>query len=272
SRTTALVFRYTVQAGDNDSDGIALAASIAANGGTLADDAGNALTQTLNSPGSTAAVLVDAVAPTVSSVSVPANATYSSGQNLDFTVNSNENITVDTGGGTPQLALTIGATTRQATYLSGSGTSALVFRYTVQAGDSDSDGIAVAASIDANGGTMRDAAANDLNTTLNGVGATTSVLVDAVAPTLQTLTPADGASNVAVDANVVMTYSEEITLEAGYIVIYVSADPPVVSIGVAANGGQLSITNNELTIIPTADLNESTSYYIHVDNGAVTDL
>ncbi|WP_166838575.1 Ig-like domain-containing protein [Rheinheimera pleomorphica] len=272
SGSSALLFRYTVQAGDNDSDGIAVAGSIDTNGGTVRDAAGNALNTTLNAVGATANVLVDAVAPTVSSVSVPANATYSSGQNLDFTVNSSENITVDTGGGTPQLALTIGATTRQATYLSGSGSSALVFRYTVQAGDSDSDGIAVAASIDTNGGTMRDAAGNALNTTLNAVGATTSVLVDAVAPTLQTLNPADGASNVAVDANFVMTFSENIALGAGDIVIYDSADTPVVSIDVAANGGQLSITNNELTINPTADLNENTSYYIQLANGAITDL
>ena len=81
----------------------------------------------------------------MSSVSVPANATYLAGQNLDFTVNFNENITVNTTGGTPQLALTVGATTRQATYLSGSGSSALLFRYTVQSGDNDSDGVSVGA-------------------------------------------------------------------------------------------------------------------------------
>jgi hypothetical protein len=46
--------------------------------------------------------------------------------------------------GTPRLVLTIGSTTQYATYQSGTGTSTLVFRYTVQAGDLDSDGIAVA--------------------------------------------------------------------------------------------------------------------------------
>src|SRR5690606_13452078 len=54
--------------------------------------------------------------------------------------------------------------------------------------------------------------------------------------------------------------------------IYDTLNNPVATIDVAAHGGQLSITGNELTINPTADLSESTSYYIQVDNGAVTDL
>ncbi|HEY5714055.1 MAG TPA: Ig-like domain-containing protein [Candidatus Gracilibacteria bacterium] len=146
-----------------------------------------AFTIVSNDPASTAFALDDITftisnpAPTVTSVSVPSNATYIAGQNLDFTINFDENVTVNTGGGTPQLALTIGATTRQAVYLSGSGTSALVFRYTIQNGDLDTDGISVG-TLDANGGTMKDTGGADANLTLNSVGSTSSVLVDAVAP------------------------------------------------------------------------------------------
>ncbi len=125
--------------------------------------------------------VADNVAPTVSSVSVPASDIYTAGENLDFTVTFNENITVNTGGGTPRIALTIGSTTVYATYVSGSGTSALVFRYTVQTGDFDSNGIAVGA-LQTNGGTLRDAASNDVTATLNSVGSTAGVMVDAVAP------------------------------------------------------------------------------------------
>src|SRR5690606_2817166 len=39
--------------------------------------------------------VADDVSPSVNSVSVPANGTYSTGQNLDFTVNANEDVTVD---------------------------------------------------------------------------------------------------------------------------------------------------------------------------------
>jgi hypothetical protein len=187
SGTSSLLFRYTIQSGDADSDGIAVG-SLASNGGTLRDPAGNNANLTLNSVGSTASVLVDATAPTVSSVNVPANATYVSGQNLDFTINFDENITVNTGGGTPQLALTIGATTRQATYQSGSGTSSLLYRYTVQNGDADSDGIAIG-TLATNGGTLRDGAGNNANLTLNSVGSTTSVLVGAAAQTITFANP-----------------------------------------------------------------------------------
>ncbi|HTF86651.1 MAG TPA: Ig-like domain-containing protein, partial [Cellvibrio sp.] len=272
SGTSDLVFTYTITAGDLDSNGIALASVIEANGGTLQDGDANDLILTLNAVGSTAAVLVDAVAPTISSVSVPAADTYLVGETLSFTVNTTENVTVSTGGGTPHLPLTIGATAREAVYVSGSTTSALVFSYTVQAGDNDGDGIAIGASAVLDGGTMRDAAGNDLTLTLNAVGDASGVLVDTAAPTLQTLSPADDSATVAASANFVMTFSEDITLGAGDITLYDSLNAQVAVIDVASHGGQLSITGNELTINPTADLSESTSYYIHVDNGAVTDL
>ncbi|SIR31742.1 thrombospondin type 3 repeat-containing protein [Maribacter ulvicola] len=181
SGTTALLFRYTVQAGDLDTDGIAVG-TLSANGGTLLDLVNNVVDLTLNSVGTTVGVLVDAIAPIVTSVTVPANATYITGQNLDFTVNLSENTIVNTTLGTPQLAITVGATTRQASYISGSGTTALLFRYTIQTGELDSDGITIA-SLSANGGTLQDNATNDLNTVLNNVGSTSSILVDALAPT-----------------------------------------------------------------------------------------
>ncbi|MCR9064014.1 MAG: choice-of-anchor D domain-containing protein [Cytophagales bacterium] len=126
---------------------------------------------------------VNSTPPTITSVTVPASGTYISGQNLDFMINFSENITVNTIGGTPQLSLTIGATTRQAVYTSGSGTSSLLFRYTVQTGELDIDGISVG-TLSANSGTLRDASSNNANLTLNSVGSTTAVLVDAVAPTI----------------------------------------------------------------------------------------
>ena len=138
---------------------------------------------------------MDAAAPTVSSVSVPANATYIASQNLDFTVNFDENITVNTTGGTPQLSITVGATARQATYVSGSGSTALLFRYTVQNGDNDTDGIAVG-TLSANGGTLRDSASNDATLTLNSVGSTSAVLVDALASTISSISIPNTAHKV----------------------------------------------------------------------------
>ncbi|MBE9603184.1 MBG domain-containing protein, partial [Pedobacter sp. MC2016-24] len=131
---------------------------------------------------------IDKTAPSVSSVAVPANGTYNNAQNLDFTVNLSEAVTVDITGGTPYIALTLntGGTVR-ANYISGSGTSSLSFRYTVASTDRDLDGIALG-GLNINGATIRDAVGNNANTTLNNVGSTAGVLVDGTPSTSQTIT------------------------------------------------------------------------------------
>jgi uncharacterized repeat protein (TIGR02059 family) len=212
SGTSALVFRHTVASGTADANGVAVAGSIDANGGTLRDSAGNNATPTLNSVGSTAAVLVDAIAPTVSSVAVPANATYITGQNLDFTVNFSENVTVNTGGGTPYVGLTLDTGgSVQAAYVSGSGTSALVFRYTVASGNLDRDGVTLASSITANGGTLRDGTGNDATPNLNSVGSTAAVLVEAVAPTVSSINRTGSATTNATSVDYTVTFSENVS-------------------------------------------------------------
>ncbi|PJE41522.1 MAG: hypothetical protein CUR33_11890, partial [Pseudomonas sp.] len=151
------------------------------------DAAGNTGTGTTDSNN----YAIDSRAPAVTSVGVPANGTYLIGNTLDFTVNFDEAVTVDTTGGTPRLAITLDTGgTVYANYLSGSGGTALVFRLTVASGQQDSNGIAVGASLDANGATLRDAAGNNAQTVLNNVGSTAGVLVDAAVPQL---------TNIAID-------------------------------------------------------------------------
>ena len=104
----------------------------------------------------TTSVLVDTIQPTVSSVSPPSGGTYISGQNLDFTVNFSEAVTVTTTGGTPYVPVTLDTGGMvNASYVSGTGTSSLIFRYTVAAGNQDSNGITVGAAITAGGGTIK---------------------------------------------------------------------------------------------------------------------
>ncbi|AZI27898.1 hypothetical protein EA772_01985, partial [Pedobacter sp. G11] len=131
---------------------------------------------------------IDKIAPSVTSVAVPANGTYTASQNLDFTVNFSEAVTVDATLNTPFIALTLntGGTVR-ANYISGSGTSALVFRYTIASTDRDLDGIVLGA-LNINGATIRDAVGNNANTILNNVGSTAGVLVDGTPSTSQTIT------------------------------------------------------------------------------------
>jgi hypothetical protein len=128
------------------------------------------------------------IAPSVSSVNVPANGLYGIGQALNFTVNFSEAITV--AGGTPYLPVTLDTGgTVQAAYISGSGTAALLFRYTVVAGNLDNTGIAIGSAITANGATLRNPVNLDADLTLNNVPSTSSVRVDGVAPTITVGSP-----------------------------------------------------------------------------------
>jgi hypothetical protein len=221
--TAALVYRYTVQEGEADTDGITLGASISLNGGTIKDAALNNAALTLSGTGSTTGILVDGVLPTVQSVSVPANGTYKSHQNLDFIVNTDESIVVDTTGGKPRIAVVIGTSTRYANYYSGSGSSALIFRYTVQPGEVDADGITVGA-LNFNGGAIRDPAGNLLNLTLNSVGSTAAVLVDATneAPVLagmevSALDYIEGNGEVNITTGVIVIDSNDTNIESALI-------------------------------------------------------
>src|SRR5205085_2039120 len=65
-----------------------------------------------------------------------ADGIYQTGAVIDITVSFSQAVTVDTSGGTPRLALNSGGF---ANYVSGTGTTTLVFRYTVGAGESSSD-------------------------------------------------------------------------------------------------------------------------------------
>ncbi|MBC9929142.1 gliding motility-associated C-terminal domain-containing protein [Chitinophaga qingshengii] len=172
-----LVFSYTVVPGDLDSDGIQVIA-LALNSSVIKDGAGNDLDLTLNNVAPAINVKVDAAAPTVTSVTVPPNATYVSGQALNFTVNTDENVIVI---GQPRLTLKIGSRNVDAVFIGGTGTSALTFSYLAGTGDLDTDGIDVVA-LTLNNGTIKDAAGNNLVLTLNNVGITTDVKVDAVSP------------------------------------------------------------------------------------------
>jgi ELWxxDGT repeat protein len=206
--TATLLFRYTVLSGDSDMDGIAVGSPVDLNGGTIRDSAGNDAVLTFPPP-DTSGVLVDAVAPTVVSVTPPANGTYVAGQNLDFVVQFSEAVVVT---GTPRLQLTVGSTPRFATYVSGSGTATLTFRYTVAVGDLDTDGIVVSSPVDLNGGTIRDNAGNDAGLSFTPPD-TSGVLVDAVAPTIVSVTPpANGTYRAGQALDVLVEFSEPVTV------------------------------------------------------------
>ncbi len=223
SGSNTLTFLYVVQAGDLSADlNYASTSALSLNGSQIRNGTSDMAFLTLpgladsDSLASRAALVVDGVAPTVTSVSVPANGTYVAGQNLDFVVNFSENVTVDTSGGIPHLTVTLdNGGTALAQYLSGSGTSALTFRLVVANGHRDGDGISLGSSIQASGGTLRDAAGNDLVPVLNSVGNTSGVLVDAVAPTVSSVSVPVGVPYNAGDTLTFVVNTSEAVLVNG---------------------------------------------------------
>ena len=238
SGAASLVFRYTVESGDTDADGVSIGASaLALNGGAIRDASNNDASLGLGDHAITDGNVVvdgsaaDAVAPTVTGVSlsgsVPqgASGVFIAGDRIEVTVEFSERVTVT---GTPQVAILVGVTTRQADYASGSGTDSLVFRYTVVTADTDSNGISIAATALAlNGGTIVDSAnnaatlglgthavTNDSNFTVNGGAA------DAVGPSVTGLLldgsgQGSGGTFVAEDAITVFVYFDEAVVVTG---------------------------------------------------------
>ena len=195
--------QYTTHA--NDQDG-AVTFTI-----SFSDSAGNAGTDvTAVSPGNTT-VSFDNTAPTFSSVAAT-DGTYKVSDEIDITVTWNETVFVTN---TPTLTLSNGAT---ATYNSGSGLgAALVFRYTVAEGETDSADLSVSSYT----GTIRDGAGNTAGAVSGDLG---SVIVDANAPeaaiTYDSVGPYKNGETVVITA----TFDEDI------------ADSPVMQIAIAGSG------------------------------------
>ena len=207
--TDTLTFQYTVTIGDNDNDGIGNSSPIGLNSGTIQDDAGNNASLGFTTP-DTSGVTVDTQAPSLLSVSKPADATYIPGQTLTFTANFDEPVYVTNA---PRIELDIGGTQRFAGYASGSASANLDFEYVIQAGDNDTDGITSVTPVDLNTtGLIRDVATN--NATLSYTPPTmTNVLVDSTAPTVVTVVgPASGTYPFGANVDFTVSYSENVVV------------------------------------------------------------
>ncbi|PYC20265.1 pyrrolo-quinoline quinone [Pseudomonas mosselii] len=149
---------------------------------------------------------IDTRAPSVTSVGGPAGVSYNAGDTLVFVVNASEAVQV---AGSPRLALDIGGHTVFADLVAGAGTTTLVFQYTIQPGDNDSDGVTIT-GLTANGATLTDAAGNAMNLALNGVVDTHQVLVDTQAPTAVGIVTLDPSPSNAQSVRFTVTFSEQV--------------------------------------------------------------
>jgi ELWxxDGT repeat protein len=167
-----LRFRYVVQTGDLDTNGIEILSPVMRPSGTyIRDAAGNNVTTTFTKP-STPNVKVDAVAPTIVQVTPPANGHYVSGQVLDILVRFSEPVTVGTTStAKPYIRVRISnriinaSVVRKAVFVGQLNANTLLFRYVIQhpeVGDTDHNGIEILSPVMRPSGTfIRDLAGND---------------------------------------------------------------------------------------------------------------
>ena len=194
SGTTELSFRYGIQGGDQDKNGIGLANSIELNSGTIKDQAGNDATVSSLSVSSLGGVKIATTKVTLNSVSAVA-ASYGVGGVLELTAVFSETVNVT---GTPQLQLAfVRGGPSNAAYVSGDGSGTLIFSYTVSAGENDNDGIEVRSLALANGAAI----ANQYGFAVaapSGLSLASNVVVDTQAPELRGPTDMSGGSAVSV--------------------------------------------------------------------------
>lgn len=229
--------------------------------GAVTDAAGNA-----NAQSSALAQAVDSKAPTVAAIAYGAHdGGLALGESVTFNVTMSEAVSFT---GTPTLLMSNGG---QATCTGGSGTSTLTFSYTAAAGQDTADlGTSAASAL---AGSIKDLAGNSVAvSTFDGLNPDGVLAVDTVAPTVAGFSPADGASLVAVGANIVVTFSEMIARGAGTISLRLgSPSGAVVESFDAATSSRIAVSGPTLTLDPSSNLASNTTYFVTFSPGSVRD-
>ena len=174
------VFRYAVVAGDNDADGVSIAAN--ALKGALEDAAGNDADIAHSAVSASTSHKVDTQGPSVTAVTVSGagdNDLFLEGETITVTVTFDEEVEVVTrGSDAVRVRFNIGTEPQTATYAGGDGTETLTFTYVVADGDTGQ----ISLPADALEGEVEDAAGNEAEGALALSGG--PYTVDASAPML----------------------------------------------------------------------------------------
>jgi hypothetical protein len=115
-------------------------------------------------------------------------------------------------------------------------------------------------------GAVEDLAANDF-AGISDVG-TWQFVVDSL-PTLSSVSPTNNATGVGPVGNLVATFSENMSVGSGNVVVSNLTESTAVTIPIA--DAQITLSGNTLTIDPTADLEFGDTYAVLIDAGAIED-
>jgi hypothetical protein len=178
SGTDSFVYRYIIQSGEKDSDGIKTATAISTGSALLYDASGNIALTGISNGLPSGTVLVDAILPAVTAVSTGSMNKYITTQELDLSISFSKKIWVRTGSALPLVQIVMGNKIRSAYYRQGSGSQTLVFQYTIQAGDRDTDGIKILSPFTDTDQSIRDSIGNPADTLLHNIAATTAIRIN----------------------------------------------------------------------------------------------
>ena len=154
---------------------------------------------------------------------------YTIGDEIEVTVGFNKTVTVS---GSPQIGLTVGNVTRQATYRDSAG-EVVRFVYTIANGDNDDNGVSISAdSLSLNGDMIRDGSDNDANRDHGALGNNSRHKVEGTRPELAAMSGA-----VVNGATLTLTYTEPLDS---------SSRPP--SSAFSVSGGASSRTVSGVTV------------------------
>lgn len=117
------------------------------------------------------------------------------------------------------------------------------------------------------GATVEDASDNAITATN-----ATFTVEDVEAPTILSTTPADGATTVGVNQDLVITFSESVDVEFGTIKIYKSSDDTIFESMSVTSASQVSGSGTStITVNPSNTFDYSTAYYVQIDATAFDD-
>ena len=106
-----------------------------------------------------------------------------------------------------------------------------------------------------------------------GISSTTALTFTVAndTPILSTSVPANNATSVALDANIVLNFSENVTAQSGNITIKKADNTIFETISVADTTKVTGTGTNQITINPSSDFVLNTDYYVLIDGTAFDD-
>ncbi|MGZ5559831.1 MAG: Ig-like domain-containing protein, partial [Methylobacter sp.] len=210
---------------------------------------------------SVSTLTVTTPAPAITKVvQTSGNGYYKAGDTVTFDVYFDQNVTVDTNGGSPRILLETGDNDEYALYSSGSGGNILSFYYDVLVGDTSSDlQYFDTSAFDLSGGTIKSASDNTVDATLtlpglasgNSLAELSAVIIDAIVPNASTPDLASGSdSGTSSTDNItnVTTPTFTGTAEANATVnLYKNDGVTLLGTTTADGSGNWSITSSKLS-------------------------